>query len=201
MPTAIASHPACHGTCRATCSILVIAAGGGNLFPSPQVLVVACLDPVRLIVGVVALSFLVHDEELLLPFIVGLGNSDADIGNDPCVAVGDSSSDGSENQASWSHIIVSPSQLRLSFQLLEIDDGGIRPHLQFSHPLLVNFFDGGIPELGLEFPHEVIPMGVLESWSIGIPQYVSRWWVHQLRAHSRKWEVTKMTMRDKTPRN
>ncbi len=54
-------------------------------------------------------------------------------------------------------------QLGLYLQLLEEDSGGIATHLHVLHLLLVLFFNGGIPEHGLEFLYEVVPVRVSES--------------------------------------
>lgn len=48
---------------------------------------------------------------------------------------------------------------------MEVDGGGISPHLQFLHLILVYFLDGGVPELHPELLHELIPVGISISWS------------------------------------
>ncbi len=65
--------------------------------------------------------------------------------------------------------VIAPScQLGLSFQLLEEDGGGIVTHLHRLHRLFVLLFAGGVPERGLEFPNEFVPMRVSESGAGGI---------------------------------
>ncbi len=61
-----------------------------------------------------------------------------------------------------------PASLALSFQLLEEDGGGITTHLHRLHRRLVFFFTCGIPERGLEFPDEVVPMRVSKLGAGGI---------------------------------
>ncbi len=88
MPSAlrVATQVSARGTCRATCSVLRTA-GGGNLLEAPRLLVTALIalaDTMRLVVGMVSLALLVHNEDMLLPLVVVLGNPYPDAGDDQC---------------------------------------------------------------------------------------------------------------------
>ncbi len=61
-----------------------------------------------------------------------------------------------------------PCQLGLDLQFLEEDGGRIAAHLHRSHPFVMLFLNGGIPEHGLEFSYEFVPMWISESGAGGI---------------------------------
>ncbi len=63
---------------------------------------------------------------------------------------------------------MSSCQLGLAFWFLEEDGAWVIAHLHVLHPFLVLFFDGGVPECGLEFLDECVPMWVSESRASGI---------------------------------
>ncbi len=121
-----------------------------------------------LIVGAVLLAFLVHDEDPLFPLVVVLGNSYPNTGDDRGVQLWDSLSHSGDHRSAVIRVIAPSCQFSLLLQLLEEDGSGIAAHLHVLHPLLVFFFDGGIPKHGLEFPYEFVPMWVLESGTSGI---------------------------------
>ncbi len=128
----------------------------------------AHLDTVRLVVCVVALAFFIHDEDALLPLVVGLGDVRPDVGDDGGIACRDPSSDGG-NHHSLCVSFVSPSgQLCFSLQLLEVDHRRVCSHLQLPHSSLVHFFDGGVAELCLERSYEILPVRISVSGSVRI---------------------------------
>ncbi len=170
MPSAlrVTTRVLARGTCCAPCIAL---AGGGNLLEVPGLLVVASValaDAVGFIVGAVALAFLVHDVDALLPLVVVLGNPYPDAGDDRCKRPWDSLAHGGNHCSVAVGVMVPSCQLGLAFQLLEEDGSGIAPHLHVLHPLLVLLLAGRVPERGLEFPNKVVPMWVSESGTGGI---------------------------------
>ncbi len=128
----------------------------------------ALANAVDLVVGAILLPFLIHDEDPLLPLVVCLGKSYPDVGDDQCVRPWYSLSHSSDHHSAAFGIVAPSCQLGFLFQLLEEDGGGIAAHLHVLHPLLVLFFDGGIPECSLEFADKVVPVWVLESGSCRI---------------------------------
>ncbi len=151
------------GTCRTPC---IAFAGGGNLLEVPGLLVVASValtDAMGLIVGVIALSSLVHDEDSLLPFVVVLGNPYPDAGDDQCVRPWHPLSHSGDHRSAAISIIAPSCQLGFAFQFLEEYGGGIAHHLHCLHLRLMHFFACGVSERGLELPYEVVPMWVSES--------------------------------------
>ncbi len=126
---------------------------------------VALTDAVGLVVGLVPLSFLVHDEDALLPFIIVLGYSYPDAGDDRCERLWDSLLYSGNHCSAAIGVIASSCQFGLVLQLLEEDSGGITCHFHHLHLPLVFLFAGGIPERGLEFLNEVVPVWVSESGS------------------------------------
>ncbi len=169
VPTAlcVATQVSTRGTCCAACSILRTA-GSGNLFEAPGLLVVASValtNAVGLVVGVVPLSFLVHDEDPLLPLVVILGNSYPDAGDDRRERPWDSLSHGGDHRSAAISVVVPSRQLGFAFQLLEEDGGGIASHLHVLHVLLVFLLAGGVSEHGLELGDKVILVRVSESGS------------------------------------
>ncbi len=121
-----------------------------------------------LIIGAVTLVLLVHDEDTLLPVIVSLGNAYPDAGDDQSVRPWDSLAHSSDHCSSTLGVVAPSCQLGLALQLLEEDGGRITCHFHGLHLPLVLLFAGEIPERGLEFPDEVVPMWVSESGASGI---------------------------------
>ncbi len=106
--SALTSRFACRGTCHATCSVFVTT-GGGKLLLVPRLLVVACLDVVCLVVGVIALPFLIHDKDMLLPLVVIGGNPNSDIGDDGGITRRNPPLYGGDHLPPRVHVVSSPS--------------------------------------------------------------------------------------------
>ncbi len=139
------------------------------LAPWPLVgALIALADAMSIIIGTVLLSLLVHDKDPLLPVIVCLRDTDPDAGDDQSVQPGYSLSYGGDHHPTTIGVVAPPCQLGFVLQFLEEDSSRISAHLHFLHPLLMDFLDGGVPEHGLEFADEVVPVWVLVSWAGGI---------------------------------
>ncbi len=145
------------------------------------------------------------DENTLLPLVIVLGNSYPDAGDDQC--------ERPWHPCRMAATIVPrrpvssrlPANLASCSNFWKKDGGGITSHLHRFHLSFMFLFTSGIPERGLEFPDEVIPMWVLESGAGGIsvvvdPKVLSTMGPQSL-AHLMKREVAQTTMSDETLRN
>lgn len=141
---------------------MFVTAGGSNLLLVPWPFVVAHFDAMHLVVDVVALMLLVHDQDLFLPLVIGRGDSDPNVGNKGGIACRDPLLDSSDHDSLLS------SQLGFSFELLEVNSVCVFSYLQLLHLFLMDLFNGWILELCPEFSDKVIPVRVSVSGSGGI---------------------------------
>ncbi len=105
------------GTCRTTCSVFRTA-GGSNLPLVPLWflrVVVSWFNSMSLFICLLLLPLFVHDDDMLLPFSVGVGNIDADIGDDRCIPWWDASLYGVYQYSSLA--LIAPSSRQLGFSL------------------------------------------------------------------------------------
>ncbi len=103
-----------------------------------------------LVIDQFPLAFLVHEEDVLLPVVVGSRNTDPNVGNEGGVACRDPHSDGVDHGALFLLLILSPRQLGFLFQLLKVDSGRVAAHAHLVHFPLVDFFDSGVAEFVVE---------------------------------------------------
>ncbi len=158
----------------------------------------------HLVVGLVALPFLIHRQDAFLPLIVRGRNPESEVGDDAGEALRHPLSYCGDHHATCIGVFVSSCQLGLSFQSLEK-----RPRA-WSDPIFISriFFScisimAGVAELLLEFLDKVVPsvgIGIVRLWGRGsIGPLVDGY--HQSLARFMKREVAKTTMKDETPMN
>ncbi len=87
-------------------------------------LVLVQFEPVCLAVDVVFCPFLVHLEDMLLPFRVGAGDAESNVGNGLHVGVGNALSDGFHEHPSFCLVIPLLCQLGLLLKLSEKEVSG-----------------------------------------------------------------------------
>ncbi len=114
----------------------------------------ALIHPVRLVIDHLLLALLVHGKDPVLPFRVGAQDANTDVRGIPW---GYPLSYGTHQDVSFRLVISSVGQLGFPLQLPEVNMCGVISHAHLSHPLLVDFFDGGVTELLAEEFGELIP--------------------------------------------
>ncbi len=155
-PTAIARPLVRQGTCHTTCSI-GFTTGGGNLLLVPWASILALVKAMGLVVDIVALAFFIHVQDPVLPFVVGMRYSEANVGNGRGIARRDPLSHRSDHGAVVTGIASSSCQLGFTFQLLEVEWCRITSHLQLLHLFLVYLLDCEIAELFSDQVREGFP--------------------------------------------
>ncbi len=102
-------------------------------------------------VDVVLGPFFIHRDDVLLPFGIGVGNSESDVHNDLRIGSGYPLADCLDQHSSFRLIIPLSCQFGLSLHLSEEEIGGTG-HSDLPHLFLMDEFDGGVTEL---FPYQV----------------------------------------------